>query len=66
MVIQMVFGNGTEEKENRIYRDIIKNTQLAQYREGFYSRQFDFQWGRLYQLKGKTKTVIGHFGVFNG
>lgn len=66
MVIQMVFGNGQEEKESRIYRDVVKNTQIAQYREGFYSRQLDFQWGFLYQLKGKDKIVLGQFGASNG
>lgn len=66
MVIQMVFGNKDSEEKKLLYRNVIKNTQIAKYREGFYANQSQYACGEMYHLKGNTKIIIGRFGQRNG
>ena len=66
MVIQMVFGNKDLEEKKLLYRNVVKNTQIAQYREGFHANASTYNWGEMYQLKGKNKILIGRFGQRNG
>lgn len=60
MVIQMILGlgNATEQK---MYRDVLPH-RLSEYREGFNANRDYYQWGELWSIRGKDKTLIAKFG----
>lgn len=64
MTIKMIFGNeGLDHPSySRIYRNVVKNTSLAQYTEGFYAQRENYRWGALIQLKGKQRIILRTFG----
>lgn len=61
MVIQTQIHDGLSVK-TRTYRDVIRNVNLAQYREGFMAQQAYSKWGVMTQLKGKQRIVLARFG----
>lgn len=60
MVVQMVLGLGTAT-ETKLYRNILPH-RLSEYREGFMANRSYYQWGELWSLRGKDRTLIAKFG----
>lgn len=61
MVVQTRIHDGTRVN-TRTYRNIVKNINLAQFREGFYAQEEHSRWGVMTQLKGKERIVLARFG----
>lgn len=61
MVVQTKVHDGISVK-TRTYRNIIKNLNLAELREGFYAQEEHSRWGVMIQLKGQHRIVLARFG----
>lgn len=61
MVIQTRINDGLKT-QTRTYRNVIKNVNLAQFREGFYAQENSNRWGVMIQLKGQQRIVLARFG----
>lgn len=61
MVIQTKINDGISTK-TRVYRNIIKGVNLAEFREGFYAQEEHSRWGIMVQLKGPARILLARFG----
>lgn len=57
----MIFHTGYKT-ERKLYRDVIKNKNLADYRAGFYARRNDCKSGAMWHLKGNNRILLAAFG----
>lgn len=61
MVIQITYGT-PNKTDSKIYRDVVKGKNLAQYVESFYANRDFYQWGTMVQFKGKEIIKLHSFG----
>jgi hypothetical protein len=61
MVIQTKINDGIATK-TRVYRNVIKGVNLAQFREGFFAQEEHSRWGIMVQLKGQHRIILARFG----
>ena len=45
-----------------VYRGVVKGKNYSDYLVGFYAQQDTNKWGIMYQLKGKERIILAHFG----
>lgn len=61
MVVQTKINDGIATK-TRVYRNVIKGVNLAQFREGFFAQEEHSRWGIMVQLKGHDRIILARFG----
>lgn len=60
MVIQVSINDGRETKTS-IYRNVVRNKHLAEFRESFYANREWARWGVMKQLKGADRILLAQF-----
>ena len=46
-----------------IYRNVVRGKNLQEHIEGFLSMRHSYRNGSLYQLTGKERRLLRHFGT---
>lgn len=60
MTIQISINDGRCTSTS-IYRNVIRNKSLAEFRESFYANREWARWGIMCQLKGKEEILLAQF-----